>query len=217
MELLRNLLPGAPNSEPLHFSLGSMQGAAGFEARDRFKRELRDRPLHFVQNFRELLAEDMEVDVQGLEPAALRGFFQRRLNFGRHRLLSHVGQLFARFWELAEQGRPAELQAAIAAGAAFLEQAVLSNGRLEVAWLLTGLSEPRPGDTTAGAPPQNPGASLLAPRWLAANLAFLRDLDFLRGRISASAGVQRPPPAGCLPRPGRAAAAELPSSRSSGP
>ena len=137
----------------------------------------------------------METDISRLEPAALRGFFRGRVAFGKHRLLAHVGHLLGHFWELAEQGRAAELQAAIAAGAAFVEQAVLSNGRLEVAWLLTGLTDPRPSPEASSDSPQRPGTALLAPRWLAANLAFLRDQDFLRGRISAAGNGQPQPDA----------------------
>ena len=190
---MRSLLGGDLNSGAPHSSLGSTQGARGFEARECFKQELSQRPLQFVQNFRELLADEMEIDVQDLQPAALRSFFRQRVAFGKHRLLNHVGHLLGRLWELAERGRAAELQATIAAGAAFVEQAALSNGRLEVAWLLTGLTEPAPALAPGSPQPQRPGAALLPPRWLAANLAYLRDLDFLRGQLHGAAGApQRP-------------------------
>ena len=52
---------------------------------------------------------------------------------------------------------------------------------------MTGLPPP----TFLAAAPENqqqrrPGASLFPPRWLAANLAYLRDLDYLSSRTGAA-------------------------------
>ena len=161
-----------------------MRGARGYAARDAYVRELRERPEHFVNDFRRLLAQEMQVEPDSLPPAALRGFFERRVAFGNHRLLTHMASLLARFWELGERGQGPQLQAAIAAGAAFVEQAAIDNGRLEVAWLATGLPPP-PASTSAPRPAQ-PSASLLPPRWWAANLEFLRDRDYLATRTAGS-------------------------------
>ena len=182
--LLREVLTGAKEDRATR---GLVQGARGFAERETFKAELRTRPRDFTQAFRELLAEETETTVPALQPAALRGFFERRVGFHGQPLLAHLARLLARFWELAEQGEGAQLQAAIAAGAGFLEQAALDEGRLEVAWLLTGLPPP----TFLAAAPENqqqqrPGASLFPARWLAANLAYLRDLDYLAARTAAA-------------------------------
>ena len=119
--------------------------------------------------------------------------------FGQHRLLQHLAALLARLWELAERGRGPELQAAIAAGATFVEQTALDGGRTDVSWLLSGLAPPpaQPPTTTRS---QRPGASLLPAKWLSANIAYLQDLDFLAAR-------GRPPAAPQPAAPKQAAAA----------
>ena len=74
-----------------------------------------------------------------------------------------------------------------------MEQTALDNGRLEVAWQLTGLTAPSSTATRAPQQLQRPGASLFPPRWMAANIAYLRDLDYLAARTTAALG--KPPPA----------------------
>lgn len=69
----------------------------------------------------------------------------------------------------------------------FCEQTALDQGRLQLAWLLTGLPEPnaqmmfshrhRPG--------LKPFARLAAPSWVSANLAYLKDLDDIEGRMTS--------------------------------
>ena len=191
--ILRRLLHQARDPDDDGLGEGLPQGARGFAAREKIQSELSTRPAVFTDSFRRLLARETETDLSRLEPAALRGFFERRVHFGTHRLLAHTGHLLAHLWELAERQRPEELQAAIATGAAFVEQAALDNGRLEVAWQLTGLTAP--SSTAARAPQQlqRPGASLFPPRWMAANIAYLRDLDYLASRTSAALGTKPPP------------------------
>ena len=70
----------------------------------------------------------------------------------------------------------------------------LDSGKLPLAWLMTGYSEPnmqvlishkhRPG--------LKPFSRLASPSWVSANLAYLRDLDFLEGRMN-QIGKQKPP------------------------
>ena len=147
-----------------------------------YLQELATNPCEFTQDFRRLLAYETGSEPDQLQPAALRGFFERRVAFGEHRLLQHMGALLGRMWEHAERGRASELQALIAAGAAFVEQTALNDGQMEVSWLLTGLAPPA-AQPPAALSPQRPGASLLPPRWLSANLAYLQDLDYLSARL----------------------------------
>ena len=140
--VLRGLLTRAAEPGGSSQSENLPQGARGFAQRDKFQTELSSNPAAFTTEFRTLLARETETEPASLQPAALRGFFERKVFFGSHRLLAHTGQLLARLWELAEQQRHGELQATVAAGAAFIEQAALDNGRLEVAWQLTGLTPP---------------------------------------------------------------------------
>ena len=97
IDRLRQLLDGF-EPDP---SSGLMMGAQGHAARDLYISELEEHPAEFTHAFRKLLAREMETELSELRPAGLRGFFERRVAFGQHRLLQHLGSLLARFWELA--------------------------------------------------------------------------------------------------------------------
>ena len=75
----------------------------------------------------------------------------------------------------------------IAAGAAFLGQVALDGGALEVGWLHTGLTPP-PTQSNSVAQNRLPGSALMPPRWLSANLAYLRDIDYLAERTGGRGG-----------------------------
>ena len=184
-----------------------MRGARGHAARESYLAELSSHPCEFTQDFRKLLAREMETELELLQPAALRGFFERRVAFGQHRLLQHLGAMLARMWELAEQSRGSELQAFIAASAAFVEQTALDGGRTDVSWLLTGLAPPA-AQAPSPVRSQRPGATLLPPKWLSANIANLQDLDFL-----ATRGATQKPPAPPKAPPADGAGADVATPR----
>ena len=130
--------------------------------------------------------------------SALCGHFEHRSPLGTRKLLTYVAYLSAHHWELAEALRRAvaslpsaaraqvepgldSLQAAIALQAAFVDQSAMDGGRYGLSWLLVGLPQPpfatiRQHVERQGEEPFSP---LVDPRWIAANLAYLRDLDYL--------------------------------------
>jgi hypothetical protein len=76
----------------------------------------------------------------------------------------------------------------------FLEQASIDGGKLQLAWLLTGHQEP-PWQILLNSkkkPVLQPFSRLAAPSWISANLAYLKDLDFMETRMS-SLTRQSPP------------------------
>ena len=66
-----------------------------------------------------------------------------------------------------------------------MEQTALDEGRTGLSWLLTGLQEPNYGQIqqTRARSLVKPFSRLSAPSWIPANVGYLRDLDFLEGRI----------------------------------
>ena len=146
-----------------------------------------------------------------MQPAALRGHFERRSPLGTHRLLTYVAYLAAHHWELAENLRatvtqlPAAerakvmpsldaLQAAIALQAAFVDQAAMDGGKYNLSWLLVGLPQPPFATIRLHVERQGkePFSPLVDPRWIAANLAYLRDLDYVTQRQATLGGPPRP-------------------------
>lgn len=72
----------------------------------------------------------------------------------------------------------------------FLEQASLDQGRLQLAWLLTGQQDPpfqilQSNKKRSGL---TPFSRLAAPAWVAANLQYVKDLDVLESKMLTMGG-----------------------------
>ena len=131
----------------------------------------------------------------------MRGFFERRVPLGQFRMLTYSAYLFAKLWELCEDARnapPAErsarwdrVQAQVGLACAFCEQTALDGGRYHLSWLRTALPEPPFHLTTRNQKGERPHTQLIDAKWVAANLSYLRDLDYLASK-TAAAGKGQP-------------------------
>lgn len=75
----------------------------------------------------------------------------------------------------------------------FIEQTALDSGKTQLGYLLSGYPDPSPLGFTARRAPGLKTFSRLTPlQWMAANLAYLKDLDYAETRI-AQLGTTRPP------------------------
>lgn len=120
------------------------------------------------------------------DASVMRRYVERRIPLAEHKLLAHFATLLAEGWAEAYTSRNLEMMGFISKALIFTEQCALDSGKLPLAWLLTGYSEPnmqvlishrhRPG--------LKPFSRLASPSWISANLAYLRDLDFLEGRMN---------------------------------
>ena len=127
----------------------------------------------------------MELGLQRAEPGLMREFLERRVPLSSHRLLGHVGMLAASGWEVAARNNNEELAGFCAQLMIFVEQAALDNGRLQLAYLLTVCPVPNSGRMLASpAPGLKPFSRLAAPQWVAANLAYVKELDYAETRIA---------------------------------
>ncbi|CAE7908105.1 TNNC1, partial [Symbiodinium sp. KB8] len=143
-------------------------GIKGCLARDAFLKQIEDLPR---------VAE---------EPNLLKQYMERRLPLSGHRLLSYMASFAAEGWETGARSRNIELQGYAARLMIFCEQASLDAGRLQLAWLLTGYPEPAASSTsTARRSTLKPFTALGHPSWVAGNVAYLRDLDYIESRMSA--------------------------------
>ena len=176
-------------------SLKALTGARGCAVRDGFLAWIKQHKAELLSGFRHRLAEIMETDVERLEPAALRGFFERKSPLGQLTMLTYTAFSYAHLWEISHRGNMEEMQAAIALLACFADQTAVDAGRYHLSWLLTGLQEPPFSQVKRNTFKDRPYSRLVDPRWVAANLAFLRDLDYLETKAK-SANQQRQQPTG---------------------
>ena len=130
---------------------------------------------------------------------------------GSYRCLTYFSFLLARLWEDGELLRQAFaldpgsadtarrmelLHMDVALGAVFAEQVSVEGGsRYQLGWLLTGLEEP-PFATTQQRKPQaggTPHGRLVEAQWVAAQLAYLKDLDVMQERLRKQKAPEGPP------------------------
>ena len=97
-----------------------------------------------------------------LPGAALRTLSTNKVPLGSSRGITLFGFATAQFWEAAGRDDLAPLKAQVAPLGVYREQEADDGGRFQRGWFLTGMQQ--------------------GPRWIAANLAYFQDADYLEGR-----------------------------------
>ena len=190
--LLRKLV-GQKASDPVLGALsgsdnaaGSSSGVKGCMARDAFVRSLEDLPrvsrLVRLQALKELGLSPSQED-----GSLMRIYMERRMCLAEHKLLSYFTMMLAESWAVAFDHQDEVMMGCLAKMFFFVEQASIDNGRLQLAWLLTGMQDPPFHLLTSRKrqPGLQPFARLCPPAWVSGNLAYLRDLDYMEGRLQA--------------------------------
>ena len=118
---------------------------------------------------------------------ALYEFFEKVSPLGQSRCLTYCAFLLAEIWRLAEKGQWDNLRAMVGLGAVFIDQVAVEGGRTyQLGWLMTGLEEPPFSSVEGRVPSKLPTtvahSRLAEPRWVAASLGFLRDMDTIAER-----------------------------------
>ena len=132
----------------------------------------------------------------------MRTYLETKVPLGHHRLLTYMLFNQAALWgtlDTALTATPeqtlmkendrlrtalADSQAQVGLSLCFGEQVAMDNGRLMLGWLLSSHTDPPFHITSRNVARQGlrPFSRLSDPRWMAANLAFLKDMDYLESR-----------------------------------
>ena len=120
----------------------------------------------------------------------MRMYVERRMPLGDQRLLTYMSQFLAVGWQLSYEARDQFAMGLMARGLMMTEQMSIDSGRCQFGWLLAAMPDPnlqaismnkrRIGLT--------PYAKLAAAPWIAGNIAYLRDLDYLESRLKNPKG-----------------------------
>ncbi|OLQ08922.1 hypothetical protein AK812_SmicGene7498 [Symbiodinium microadriaticum] len=115
--------------------------------------------------------------VGDLEPRDMYLHFQETVLLGSFKTLTYVSFLLCTAWEAMENGRGDEVASIIARGLVFCEQVANESGHTRLAWLLTCLDDPPLALVESRKAPRAevPHGMLADPRWIAAQLGYLRD------------------------------------------
>lgn len=209
-DLVKALAP-KPVQDPLASILASSDGAGsgsstasvgvkGYAAREAFLKAL-ENDKSVVATIRANARAELGISEAKEEASLLRTYLETRIPVGDLKTLGQVGYMLAHGWEVAANAQNIQMMAFCGRMMGFKEQASLDGGRTQLAWMLTGLVEPNHQLLAANRRRTgvSPFAKLPSPQWVAANIAYLKDIDHFETRlrqIGASAKTNPAAPAG---------------------
>ena len=188
--LLQRLLP--KSQDPVLGALsGSDSGSGGSSnikgclAREAFQRAIGDLPKVAMQARANALRE------LGLSPARedaslMRKYVERRIPLAEFKTLAMVATMLAESWAVGFELQDQALMGTVARMLFFVEQCAIDGGKTQLAWLLTGYTEPAMHMmlTAKKRPGLEPFSRLCPPSWVSANVSYLRDLDYMETRLA---------------------------------
>ena len=184
------------SSDPLQSLLGGggggddeakIPGVRGMAARQLLREQFAAHPERVVAKVRERLAlARRKGSVAELEPRDMYLHFQETVPLGTFKTLTYFSFLMAEMWEAAERNQGAELMSLLALGLVFAEQVANEQGHTRLGWLLTGRPDPPFSivEQRRAPRPELPHGMLADPRWVTAQLAYLRDADLISERTT---------------------------------
>lgn len=201
---------------------GSTSGIKGCLAREAYVKITED--LHKLASVAESNATaELGLSAYQVTPGIMRDYLERRVPLGNFRQLTQFGYLAASGWEIGARTNNKELQGFCAKLLMFVEQTALDSGRTNLSWLMTGLADPNFTLTQQNTQKSGlkPFTRLASASWVAANVSYLRDLDFLESKIrnndkSDKANADKPAPEH-NPRPKYKGKKQKPETEGSGP
>lgn len=180
-EQMTSLLSGGGGSES---GSSSGSGARGCMARDMYLKTVQDLP-RVAEVARLNALQELGITADREDKDLMHLYIERRVPLSENKLLAHFAVLAAEAWSIAHGSNNIEMKGFLARVLFVIEQVALDGGKLELGWLLGGFPEPNTHlhFSVKRTPGLKPFSRLVSPIWLSANLAFLRDLDYMQGRI----------------------------------
>lgn len=184
--LLLQKLVGQRSTDPVLGALsgsdnagGSSSGVKGCVAREAFVKAMQDLPK-VGRLARQQAMKELGIPFSQEDGSLMRVYMERRMCLAEHPLLSYVTMMLVESWTVAFDAKDELMMGALARMLFFVEQASIDNGKLQLAWLLTGIQDPPFHLLTSRKkqPGLQPFARLCPPSWVSGNLAYLRDLDY---------------------------------------
>ena len=183
--------------DPITGALGSDHGGSGTSgvkgciARDAYVRAMED-----VCSTGRIIMHNAAVDLglgDGMITSGLmKQYVEKRIPLADHKLLTYMAQFMACSWQIAFESRNEEAMGLFGRGIMMIEQISLDHGRCQFAWLLTGMVEPNMMQISMNRQRLSlkPYSKLAAAPWIAGNVAFLKDLDYLESRLRSGKPVK---------------------------
>ncbi len=176
--------------DPITGALGSDHGGSGTSgvkgciARDAYVRAMDD-----VCGTGRIILNNAAADLglgDGLITSGLmKRYVETRIPLGDHKLLTYLAHYMACSWQVCFESQNEEAMGLFSRGIMMIEQICLDHGRCQFAWLLSGMPEPNLMQISLNRQRLGlkPYSKLAAAPWIAGNIAYLRDLDYLETRL----------------------------------
>ena len=166
---------------------GSSSGVKGCLAREAFVKVVADNHK-LAEIVRQNALRELGFEAEREDGSLMRRYVERRIPLADHKLLAHIATLLAEAWATGYASKNTELLGVVGRMMIFVEQVAIDSGKLQVGWLLTGVREPAHHLLVSRQkqPGLQPFSRLSAPGWVAANLAYLRDLDYLEAKMNGN-------------------------------
>ena len=194
MSLLQKQLAKSQPADAIHAALSgsggsgeSSSGIKGCLAREAYLK-IAENLMTFCAVAEANAVQELGLTASQVGPGLMKDYLEKKIPLGNFRLLTQFGYMMASAWEVGHRTDNKELQGFAAKGLIFVEQSALDEGRTGLSWLLTGLPEPNFAMIQMNRQRSGlqPFSRLAKPSWIAANVGYLKDLDFLEGRIKAT-------------------------------
>ena len=172
---------GAGGSEPG----SSSSGIRGCTAREIYLKQLDDA----IMVSKAVMGNaQKDLGVASPYPGLMRDYVEKKIPLGDMRLLTFFGTMLAHMWEVAYVNSDELMLGHVSRALLFVEQSAMDGGKTQMGWLLSGWPEPNWAITTQNKKRMGvtPFGRLANPSWIAANVAFLKDLDFLENRLRST-------------------------------
>ena len=202
-QALLQKLVGSKSSDPVLGALqgggldsgsggGSSSGVKGCMAREAFLRAVADLPK-VANSTRANALRELGMDPSREDGSLIRRYMERRMPLAEHRLLTYFTAMLAEAWAVGYNSGNVEMLGILSRMLFFTEQCSIDQGRTSMAWLLAGWQEPPFHLLTSAKrhPGLQPYARLCHPAWVSANIAYVKDIDYLEGRLQ-SLGTSKP-------------------------
>ena len=154
-------------------------------ARDMYLKTVQDLP-RVGEVARQNALQELGISMDKEDKDLMHQYIERRVPLAENRMLAHFAVLAAEGWSIAHVAQNPVMKGFIARMLFFIEQSALDNSRLELGWLMSGFPEPNTHlhFSVKRTPGLKPFTRLASPLWVSANLAYLRDLDYLESRMA---------------------------------
>ena len=191
--------------DPLSAALANMTkeenflGAKGSAARDAYIKVLSDNRATAAA-VRKMGAEAMGLPTDNVPANLMLDYVERKMPVGDQKMLAMIASFAASGWRAARDEGNISLEGWMAKLLVFCDQSSVEGGRTQLPWLLTGLSDPNFAAMNRRRQGIRPFGRLIPSAWMSANLAYIKEMDFLGARISGASssydtGLHDPPAA----------------------